>query len=702
MAIRREKTDTGEDIVIDGFEKGIAPSPQQGIANMQGVNISTEMGEAMCSYARVQQSQTQIAAASFTVNSGTTILYTGTTPLLPGTAIVISGSSGTPANGTYFVVSNSAGSITLSSTYQGATLSGFSGAGGSLSTTLYQMSTPVQAAVEQFHTSPGTLIYRYYILDVQGLVWVYDPSYLNGFWALIDKQFLAPNNNAGGIAIFNGWIHVFVENVIYVKETILPGVAWGTFVGGGLNTSVDSKNSHFALVTQNNTLTYCDGPFVGTIESSSNSGSSATAPIWSYGSYTFVTTTLTVLGLFGGALPINNSTVTFTTTGTLPSTLSANTRYYVVNANITNSTFSVSATVGGGAISLSGGSGTQYFNTYSPTTNTSDTFIFSPQALSLPFTAVSQSLCEIGNTVVVGTQSNFLYFWDEVSPLATNFIPLPEDNASYMINVNNMAYVFAGNKGNIYITNGSTASAAISIPDYCAGIPGTPSSYIEPYFVWGGAAYIRGRVYFSILDQTGSKAGNCGGIWSFIPTQNLFAGQDVGLALRLEAQNSYGSYNGVANVLLNSQLQNAIGPQYWSFWSVSGGTSPTGIDFSGTTPYTAFSGGTGSTPFTGSTIIETDGIPVGTLLNKTSFEQIEYKLSTPLVSGEHVGINYRANMTDAWLPLILTQQEASNPVSGIFTPTNSMQNLQWVQLQVILSSKVTNPSFTRLRELRLR
>ena len=717
MAYRSEK-ETG-DIVIDGWEKGTAPSPLQGIANLQGVNIQTEMGEVMCSYNRAQQSQVGDTVTSLTAIQLSSSILSSSSPIINGSWITVTNAGTTGiSNGDYYIQNSngvapigSATEFQISSTYNGSVSSGFSA--GTITFNLKRiMSTPVQAATEQYLSSNVTQ-YRYYILDIQGLVWVYDTGVVNTpvvgllHWFLPDPSILAPNNNAGGIAVMQGYVHVFVENTIYVKESVLLGVhslgsvGWDTMTQG-LNTGIGSTNSHYAVVTQNNTLTYCDGAFVGTIQSASNSGSAATAPIWSYGQYTFSGTNLYIGSLFGGGLPLVGSTITFTTTGTLPTGVSANTRYYVtgVTLNTNPITITISAKVGGVSISLADGSGIQYFNTYDPVV--SSTYIFSPQALSLPFSAVAKTICEIGNTLVIGTQSNVLYFWDEYSPLPSGFIPLPENNVQWMINVNNMAYMGVGYKGNIYLTNGNTASAAISVPDYCAGIPGNPTSYIEPYFVWGGATYIRGRVYFSIQDQTASKAGNCGGIWSFLPTQNLFAGQDVGLSLRLEAQNSYGSYNGVANVIIPSQTQNAIGAQYWSAWTSSVSSPTYGIDFSDTVPVSTFSGGSGTTPFSGITVIESDAIPVGTLLNKKSFSQVEYKLSTPLVSGEAVGINYRGNMTDAWLPLTLTQQETGNPLSGVFTPSNGMQNLQWVQLQVVLSSTTSNPSFTRLKELRLR
>lgn len=725
MTWRTEKTTVGQDLVWSGVESGIATSPHQGTANLQNVNLQTEMGEVMASYARVQQTQTPIATNSGTLVYNSSSRLVTSTPVQVGTWITVgSGITGLAA-GNYYVINGTSGSnaspLQLSVKYSTSSsdiITGYTG-GSALFSTMVNMGQAVQAATEQYTDSMNTTQYRYYVLDTNGFVWVYDTS--TTFSSLTIPQWFLPNpvsptglvlTNATGIAVFNGYIHVFIGSKIYVQSTATLGQnnsgnyvytggaspggddGWDVFVGSSLNSLYNSTNSHFALVSQNNTLTYCDSAFVGTIESSSNSGSAAIVPIWSYGRYSTGTggTTITVIDQIGGSNIISGSTVTFISQGTPPTGVNTTTLYYAINVTIsgTATTFNVATTVGGSAITLgASGSTPQYFNTYKPShPSGATTFIFSPQALSLPFNTISQSLCEIGSQIVVGTQSNIIYFWDEVSPLAGNFIPLPENNAKRMINVNNMAYIFAGSKGNIYITNGTTASAAISVPDYCAGVPGSPTTYIEPYFSWGGAEFIRGRVYFSIQDQTSTKAGNCGGIWSFVPTQNLFAGQDVGLALRQEAQNSYGTYNGVANVILNCQNQNANGPQYWSAWTSSISSPNYGIDFSGTTVSTVGS------------IIETDLAPVGTLLNKTSYAQIEYKLATPLLSGESVVINYRLNSTDAWASCGTVVLETVNPLSGYFTA--DFQNAQWVQLQPILFASGSTSSFVRLTELRIR
>ena len=199
--------------------------------------------------------------------------------------------------------------------------------------------------------------------------------------------------------------------------------------------------------------------------------------------------------------------------------------------------------------------------------------------------------------------------------------------------------------------------------------------------------YVRGRVYFSILDQTATKAGNCGGVWSFVPTQNLYIGEDTGTALRLENQNSYGTYNGLANILIPSQTQTAISPQYWAAWqdSYSTGTSNFGIDFTNTVPVTTY-------------IVETDLLETGTFLQKQTDSQIEYKLTTPLLGTDSVQLYYRTNATDAWTSCGTVNVETSNPISGYFNV--NFQNTQWVQFRAVCTTTGdATSSFTRLRRI---
>lgn len=344
-----------------------------------------------------------------------------------------------------------------------------------------------------------------------------------------------------------------------------------------------------------------------------------------------------------------------------------------------------------------GAIGNQYFTTFYPTGANAGSDGLLPlvtitsQRLNLPAFETTQCLVEVGNNILIGCAGNVVYPWNQVSVTPSGLINLPESNVQSMVTVNQMVYIFAGNKGNVYITDGTTASLVIKVPDYCAGVPGSPATYVEPTFSWGGSMYIRGRVYFSIQDQTSTKAGNCGGIWSFVPTQNLYIGQDTGIALRLENQSSYGTYSGVSRLLIPNQVQNTNAPLYWSAW-VSDINIPTyGIDYSNT-------GTSASFPY----VLETDAMNIGTLLGKKTFTNLEYKLSAPLDTGATITAKYRVNLTDSWKAMKLFSTESSG-LSGVSQV--NFEKLQWLQLQFTvtpITSTAAINTFVRFKEARLR
>lgn len=369
-----------------------------------------------------------------------------------------------------------------------------------------------------------------------------------------------------------------------------------------------------------------------------------------------------------------------------------------LTADVTT-TLEIAATIAAtqGLIDLqTGSSGTQYFNTFYPiganasSGGKSPTVVITPQRLNLPFFEVAQSMAEVANTVLIGCKGNVVYPWNQVDVTPSSIISLPEANVVSILTVNQLAYLFAGNNGNIYITDGATASHVLNLPDYVAGVPGSPATYIESTYSWGGTMFLRGRVYFSVLDQNSSKAGNCGGVWSFIPPQN-FTGEDVGQALRLEAQNSYGTYNGYAILLIPNAVQNATAPLYWTAWNSNFNSPAYGIDYSTT--------GTNSSSVA---VIETDVANVGTMLNKRTLSQIEYKLGAPIDTGATVTMQYRTDVTSAWTACNTFRTDPSG-LSG-YAQVN-FQKSQWLQLQATLTpitSTAASDTFVRLREIRVR
>lgn len=571
---------------------------------------------------------------------------------------------------------------------------------------------PIASATEWYYSS-GTPYNRYYVLDSNNLVWVYDTQNEVTYSSSDGVGWFLPDYHtnwctyASGIGVISGFLIAATSTGLYAKSVALLGNTnsqasnWTQFPDAASWTGVSSSTAinHFVYVGHQGNLYVTDGAYVANLEPIStiadSTGAASAQNVQSFCSWTTTDANDGIFSVISGTGPSPSDypkripVVFFTPNdGTLPAALSSNTVYYMQASDFGFQVYSASS--GGVALDIQTGSfGTQYFNTFFPLSSNTDSISSTPlyywqnQRLSLPVFEIAQCMAEVGNIIIIGCKSNILYPWDQVQNLPSNIIPLPESNTVNITTVHQMGYVFTGNKGNVYLTDGNVASAVTTVPDYTAGIPGTATSYIEPVFNWGASMYLRGRVYFSILDQTATKAGNTGGIWSFVPTQNLYIGQDVGISLRLENQNSYGTYNGTATVLIPKVNQNAVSPQYFSGWE-SSITSPLyGIDATGTT-------------FAAKVILETDAIPTGTMLDKRTFEQIEVKLATPLLTGDSITINYRKNLTDAWKSCGAVQLQ-NDRLSG-YVSTN-FEKSQWLQLQIILNSTA---SFIRLAEIRIR
>lgn len=712
-AWRTEKIDKDhEDLVWSGAEQGIAPSPLKGVATLKNINLNTETGEAMCSFARFQQSQTNLSGTGTLAYSSTNKLSYSlfSFSLSAGLWITVSSSSNTGElpNQDYYVQQSASGAIEVSNYYGSAVITGFTAGLTANFVIKVNIGQPIVKATEPYFN--GSQQYRYYMLDNAGYVWVYDTATANPAiglsWFLPDTAF--PYVYASGLAVLNGWLMVVTSYGIYAKATVNLGgntsaaTTWAALIDSSGTQMLIMRPletiPHTAFVGHQGKMFYCDGNYLGKIFPNSSLNPDVTIPnIQSYCSYSAVTNSCSIGQIINGSAPTAGTAngtripaMFFTAQGgTIPNALTAITIYYIQYA--TGGSFQVYAAATGGSPKdmASGANGQQYFNTFWPLAMASAqpiTFESSNQQLNLPVFEVAQCLGEIGNTLLVGCYGNIVYPWNQTDPTPSSLIALPEANCVTMTNAHNFMYLFAGNKGNVYITDGTQASHVVGVPDYCAGLAGTSASYIEPVYTFGDSMYLRGRVYFSLQDQTGTKAGNCGGVWSFVPTQQLYIGLDIGVSLCLENQNSYGTYNGLATVLLPSLNQAAIAPQYWSGWIASIGFSGYGIDFTGTVLSSA--------------IIETDVIPTGTMLNKKSFAQQEYKCSSPLLSGESVQLYYRLNLTDGWISCGTVVAE-SNSLSGYFT--SAFQNTQWLQLQAnLISNGTTTYSGNRLTELRLR
>lgn len=308
-------------------------------------------------------------------------------------------------------------------------------------------------------------------------------------------------------------------------------------------------------------------------------------------------------------------------------------------------------------------------STFDPAT--SSTYTYNASALALPTYDYAKSIAQLGTTLLIGGVQNYVYPWDRISTSFNYPLIVAESYVKNIVSTNSTAYIFAGKRGRIYITNGANIQLYKKFPDQL-------SNTETPYYNWGDAVYLRNQLYFGISATTngGSAINNFSGVWAIDLDQDF---------LYMLNSLSTASYAGSVPVLLPMGNVSPLGNALYVGWINGSGTG--GVDYGTGSPYTSTQA-----------YIDTDIIPVGTYYKPQTDQQIEYKLAKPLVSGESVTIAWRGNLTDSFTTVFTDSTVGAISGAGKV----NFQKQQWVQLRITLTSTATNPSYTRLREVRLR
>ena len=589
------------DIVIDGFELGIAESPYKGIANLRSANIASSPGHLAVNFKTAAMNKPPVVSAlAFTVNTTTDVFtVASTTGWYNGMAIeliTIVTSTGISTGRVYWIGDLTATTFKLyvNPSRDATSVVNVTGSNGSGTLSSYTLGKPIDKTISYEGPNLGAQPFTHYlfILDDAGRVWWVDNT---GGTPTSNLIYLGNDTLTGttgrGIAMFKGYLIVFrtatqdALNITQVQSgTDLDGVSGWVYGWNSISTSLETPRP--IVVGQDDVLYYDNSERVGSIS--------------------------------------ENVGVTFD-----PS------------------------------------SGASY------TENTN--------ALDLPEGKGITALGELGTELLIGSIDNFVYPWDRISPSFRLPIRLPENYTKKIITIKNIAYIFAGNKGKIYRTTGSSAETWKKIPDHLAGV-------FEPYFAWLDADSQNDQLYFSFTtsQNDGTAIATLGGVWAI---------DLITEALRHAHQLSYGNGGTVSMITRNPLADDgtATTPSYtpagsglYVGWDNSGSY---GVDEGSSNPYSNYE-----------TILETEIIPIGNYTFPVTLSQIEYKLARPLVSGEAVRVSFRKNLTASY-EVIYTVTDAG----AVSAPSDTtFEDAEWVQFKVELSSTNTTPSHVPLRELRIR
>lgn len=587
MAYRYE----GEDLIIDGWERGIADGPYQ-IQVPSALGPINQTGTVDLSYGNITGVPGEISVEfplkacvmvgqSFTLTGSLSTGNTSATLSAPWAQTT-----------THINVTFSNGDVRSTQFTNGNTgITWVTGLSSNATATIavnFNVSTLTDKATEIDVGNAGTVT-TYFVMDGQGQIFGAAISNDIMTWTSLSMVGSAGVDIVGvsGLTWFQGYLIIIYQNKIYYTVDGTSPVDWTSTIGAPI-----SGNRHYALSSQFNpsTMWFCNGAFVAQI---------------------------------------------------------------TVNAG----------------------------KTFDPTDTS--TFTSSVQQVAVPSYDMTTCLAEINDQVLIGSSLNRVYVWDAnnlngsgVTGVVSATLFTGDRFVQRIVVVNTNAYVFTGHpvipsgRGNIYVTNGSQMDLYRKMPDQIASYVGN-QQWQSPFWTFGDAMWHRNKLFF------GATVNGVGGVWAIdLNSQSLYR------------SNLMTTGSSVLVTLLNpldmgsSTMAPTQGLRY--FCASTDGSGDGTLNNTTSTMST-------------SAVIISDQIPIGTFLNKKTFEQLELKTRVALASGESIDVT----VTTEQGSFVVGSMTSSDGVGRVFSPLN-FQGEQWLNVKCVLNPTNSSPTYVRLREIRLR
>lgn len=265
------------------------------------------------------------------------------------------------------------------------------------------------------------------------------------------------------------------------------------------------------------------------------------------------------------------------------------------------------------------------------------TYNYNNQALKLPNSEVAYCLEELGvNLLVGGLTFNKIYPWDRSSSSFNLPLLCPEVGIYAMKNSGNTVYVFAGTKGNIYKTTGSTVPLLKTVPGYITNNPGTLQAN---QITWGGVAVRNSGILFG-LSSTADSTFN--GVYLLYPDGRLvqdntpYAGALLPTAILAESDFYRIGYNGGADHSTNSRYAQG----------------------------------------TFATVLQSQLYRLGNKINKTKLSRIEVQIARPATTGQ-IRVSFRRDAISAFTPLATFTADSTTTSWNHDAVATDIENIQF-------------------------
>lgn len=277
--------------------------------------------------------------------------------------------------------------------------------------------------------------------------------------------------------------------------------------------------------------------------------------------------------------------------------------------------------------------------TFDPTSGT--TFSCVIDALTTPFQSGSiTAINELGENLILGTQSYEVYVWDKKSPSFTSYVTLQEENVNSIRVVDNLAYIFMNYSGNVYQFNLTSSGLLVKVPEQITNQYYKFFTGLDEFKTNYSVLYKR-EILFSISVLNVTTTSNY--LMSYNLDTKQLTKKNVS-AYGETSERSAGTYGCIysifadgENILLSSSSY-TIGGDVMSYAIESLAYKATIGD--GSIAYYVYDG---NEPY-----IITGLISYGQPLAKGTLKELQISLLRALATGQGISVSYRLDDTSAW------------------------------------------------------
>lgn len=270
------------------------------------------------------------------------------------------------------------------------------------------------------------------------------------------------------------------------------------------------------------------------------------------------------------------------------------------------------------------------------------TFTLVVDVLTIPYEddGAITGIRELGEDLIVSTNTGKIYFWDKKSPSFTSYIQLPENQIDRIEAVNNTGYAFIGNNGNIYAFNKTSSTLFNKIPKHLLGFD---TEFGVDSFNFTFTIPKDNKIIFSTETLTTSATVK-NNIWELDLVKNTIKGLSISSLGETSERNGpvYGKIHSIKisdnNNLIISSSTYDISDEAYTYYveaneyknSIEGGDElPT--YFSNYEPR-----------------IITGLIPYGDVYNKKTLREIHISFMRALTTGQGIKLSYRRDDNSSW------------------------------------------------------